>query len=503
MAVALPFRASSQAPHKWTGEETPTPSSLETGVDVNARYAWRIPDWLWKDERRQSLVSRTDRDAIEYDIKVLAALQQLDDSSAGDSKELEIARRLSRIFSVRDLSAGGSVFRNCASQTAICVQVDPEFDEPSRKTLVAATDLFLRFALDDEVIDQALETSISNPEPMPPKHAADGSSTELTPAYKFYLNHRSRPDSAEEFKSHVRLALSSPTGDPALLCLSQYRGNHWWGGAYYDFVHANEQQLSRFSPGSGFLFIRLNSDKLKEPEPLWNDAAFWAGKIAHEVLHNLGYWHPPYTDAAHRDANNQGNQKAFIVAYERLVYEKARSCPGGPTDAPGPCAGDKEAVSHCLGNAANEKAKKVVEACEKHWENNKRDCNKFLKAVAGELGITDFASLGNADSIVNYLEGTPSGWTKLKRGEHNTAHSQAVAGKFVVAGLLSGDVDDDNGHVTVVTCGDKVHSGGDGIAYPRGYWGTLGGVGKQCEGMNYSFPAPARKELRYYYRDLP
>jgi hypothetical protein len=161
------------------------------------------------------------------------------------------------------------------------------------------------------------------------------------------------------------------------------------------------------------------------------------------------------------------------------------------------------AESHCLEKAANDNAKKVVKACEKHWEANKADCNRFLKAVANEIGVSDFATLGNADSIITYLETAPSGWTKLDRGEHDTAHSKSVAGSFVVAGLLSTDMSRDNGHVSVITCGDKVRSGGDAIDYPRGYWGTLGGEGKQCEGMNYSFPSPERKQLRYYYRAIP
>lgn len=161
------------------------------------------------------------------------------------------------------------------------------------------------------------------------------------------------------------------------------------------------------------------------------------------------------------------------------------------------------ADSHCLQMAANASAKKVVSACEAQWEANKTDCNKFLKAVAAQLGITDFSALTNADSIVNYLESSPTGWTRLNRGDHGPAHAQAVAGAFVVAGLLSTDMNRAHGHLSVVTCGNMEHSGSDALDYPRGYWGTLGGVGDQCKGLNYSFPAPPRKQLRYYYRALP
>jgi hypothetical protein len=114
-------------------------------------------------------------------------------------------------------------------------------------------------------------------------------------------------------------------GDPAVLLVSSYSGNHWWGGGAYGYFSNPIHQLGRESPPRGYLYIRLNADKLAAPEPGWNDPAFWASKIAHELLHNLGYWHPDYKDPAEREANNQGNNWAFIVAYEIAIYERLKS----------------------------------------------------------------------------------------------------------------------------------------------------------------------------------
>lgn len=161
------------------------------------------------------------------------------------------------------------------------------------------------------------------------------------------------------------------------------------------------------------------------------------------------------------------------------------------------------ADSDCLKSAGNDSARKVVKACEKHWEGNKSDCNHFLKAVARELGIMDFEGLGNADSIIAHLEKPLPGWTKLARGGHKEAHDQAKAGAFVVAGMTSADSNQNNGHVTVVTCGELVFSGQDGVNYPRGYWGRLNSVGDHCKGLNYSFPEGRKTKLRYYWRALP
>lgn len=160
-------------------------------------------------------------------------------------------------------------------------------------------------------------------------------------------------------------------------------------------------------------------------------------------------------------------------------------------------------LAPCQKEGDSAEAERVIVACEKHWDANKADCNKFLKAVAIELEITEFDNSWNADAIIAYLEGSPSGWTKIDRGENEKSFKAAVAGKFVVAGLTSKDMERNNGHVSVVVAAPMVFSGADQLKYPRGYWGTLGGTGAKCEGLNYSFPSPQRKTIRYYYRDIP
>jgi hypothetical protein len=292
-------------------------------VDVNERYPFRIPDWLWMDERRLALIPESQLKQLQYDLQILKLLRQLDDPSAADDKELEIARTLGQLFHLADLAVGGTIFHHAEAGTAICVQLDPDFSQDDEQTLQKAAELFLRCAMDDEVIQRAVASSVVDPTPMPQMHDPDGASAGITEAYRFYLSHRAKPESALQFKAHLRLALSSQTGDPAILCISKYHGNDWWGGAYYDLFHLPEIQLSRFSPQNGFLYIRLNADKMIEPVPSWNDPPFWAAKIAHEMLHNLGYWHPSYASPADRDANNQGAMKSFIVAYEHEIYLKA------------------------------------------------------------------------------------------------------------------------------------------------------------------------------------
>lgn len=158
--------------------------------------------------------------------------------------------------------------------------------------------------------------------------------------------------------------------------------------------------------------------------------------------------------------------------------------------------------NNCEENATNSETKDIVAACIKHFEANKDDCNKFLKAVANEVDVEDFK--GNADEIIIFLEKEENSWTKLGAGEHKKAHDQAKDGKFVIAGMTSADLSDDHGHLSVVTAGDMEHSGMDKIDHPRGYWGSLGGKGKECKGMNYSFPSPERKKgIRYYWKSLP
>ncbi|HST21754.1 MAG TPA: hypothetical protein VLR90_11580 [Blastocatellia bacterium] len=296
-----------------------------------SRYPYRVPDWLWRDDRRTTVIDEKLRKTLDYDIEVLTALQSLEDSTAADEKEIAIAKKLSGALSLRDLTSDAICFTEQSQGTKLCIQIDPAFDAVSKETLTRGAQLFLKYALDDDIIRQAFSQSIAEPSPMPDKFEMKDGKPVLdsfgrqvfTSSYRLFLKSISRPTDVASFKAQLRAALSTPNDMPALLAISKYTGNVWWGGSWYDFFYANENQLSRLSPMKGFLYIRLNADKLKEGVPQWNDPIFWAAKIAHECLHNLGYWHPNYNNPPERDENNPPGKMAFIVAYETFLYKKA------------------------------------------------------------------------------------------------------------------------------------------------------------------------------------
>lgn len=299
--------------------------------DVNARYPYRVPDWLWIQQYLTSVLSVEQRREIEYDIEILEALVNLEDGTEYNRKTDEVALKISNIFALRDFTANTVPFENLAIGANLSIHLDPNFSSEAKDTINRATELLLRFAFDEHVIQRALDSSINTPEPMPEKYEMENGKPKIdqfgnkvyTPGYSFYLRQLHRPQNAIAFKNNLKMALSTLEGNPSLLVISQYSGNDWWGGAYYDYFHSSVQQLSRLSPVKGYLYIRLNSDKLSDGTPNHNNPAFWASKIAHEILHNLGYWHPPYANPDDRDSNNQGNTKAFIVAYEDEIYRQA------------------------------------------------------------------------------------------------------------------------------------------------------------------------------------
>lgn len=302
-------------------------------ADVNARYPYRLPDWFWQAPEQSHLISTAEFITLKGDAQKLKALQQLEDSSAADSLEEDIAKRLSAKFAARDLAFGAYVATDAKTGTSLAVQFDPMLDEKTKDTLKKATSLFLSVALDAEVIKQALARSTATPSPMPPMYEMkDGKPVMdevgrpvFTKDYNFYLTQRALPSSIDAFTKQLRDALSAPGGDSTALFISQYSGNVWWGGSWYGYFNSPIHQAGREKPSRGYLYIRLNTDKLTEPQPHWDDPVFWASKIAHEVLHNFSYWHPAYKDPAERDASNHDNEWAFIVSYEVALYEKLKS----------------------------------------------------------------------------------------------------------------------------------------------------------------------------------
>lgn len=124
--------------------------------------------------------------------------------------------------------------------------------------------------------------------------------------------------------------------------------------------------------------------------------------------------------------------------------------------------------------------KKIIAACEKHWNANKDNCSGFVKAVAAEIDI--FLPNEQADPIIKYIsEWTRASWWKI--GSPKDAGRLAEEGHFVLACLTMADSGHANGHVAVVTSGYKSSHRGD----PRGYWGAYKSVGEKNATMNYSF----------------
>lgn len=124
---------------------------------------------------------------------------------------------------------------------------------------------------------------------------------------------------------------------------------------------------------------------------------------------------------------------------------------------------------------------KIIKACEKHWNVHKSNCSGFVNAVADQLAIP--LPRMQANPMIDYISSwkTPSWW---KISTPVEAGSYAESGYFVLACLKNTSHGRaSHGHVVVVTSG---HESGHGI-YPRGYWGTHGGVGKMNSTINYSF----------------
>ena len=288
--------------------------------NVNLHYPYRIPDWLWKDQLRSASIDSLTNAIVSDKIIRMDSAYKANNDNFGDLLEKEVNQLLNSKLSLTDLEKGSNVLTSTLGLN-LSLQLDPNFRNQDKLVLSKAAKMFLEIALDDKVIFEAYQNSIELPTPVPRTY--DTTNTILkkfTDDYAFMLRNRTRPFSSQQFKIQLKDALTTQTGDPALLVISTYSGNVWWGGSWYNYFNSTSQHISKFSPTNGFLYIRLNTDSL-----LTNQSViFWASKIAHEILHNLGYWHPNYSNPAERDKNNIGTNKAFIVAYELAILKKAR-----------------------------------------------------------------------------------------------------------------------------------------------------------------------------------
>ena len=131
-------------------------------------------------------------------------------------------------------------------------------------------------------------------------------------------------------------------------------------------------------------------------------------------------------------------------------------------------------------------AEKIIAACEKHWSGYSANCSGLVKAVALDLRVL---LSGQADDIVDHVK---SKWWSVGSGRE--ANDWAEAGYLVVGGLKSTEHDParSNGHVVIVVPGPLAHG-----KYPTAYWGSLGGVGKKRETINWSWNKTDRDKVIY------
>ncbi|CAJ4289772.1 Uncharacterised protein [Burkholderia pseudomallei] len=152
---------------------------------------------------------------------------------------------------------------------------------------------------------------------------------------------------------------------------------------------------------------------------------------------------------------------------------------------------DTAYVSHALGTAD------VTQTCKDVWDDNKTDCNAFVKAVASKFNIT---LTGQADDILGQIKGAD--WTSH---EHDgiAASEAAKTGRLVIGGMNSKDLGQTHGHVVVVVppTGPLGHG-----RYPYAYWGSTnvdiradGGVGTT---INYSFDTAHRDNVFYASKEI-
>ena len=297
------------------------------------RYPVWLPQWLWDVPEYAYLLTPENTILLRQKINTASALaEKVPDSKALDAAEQDATSSIARMFSTRDFTADSFISRNQLSGISLAVRIDPMFSDEAKETIKKGVDRYLEVALDPKVIEIAFNRSTNMPTPAPIKYEMEKNAPKLdelgrqifTENYAFMARQRVQPLDTKQFTEHLRGALHVSNGDPRLLVISQYTTQIWWGSSYYNYFDDPIKNLGRDTTAQGFLYIRLNSDKLKEPTEGWNDPDFWASKIGHEILHNLGYWHPAYTSIEERDQNNKGNSWAFIYSYEKAVYDKLK-----------------------------------------------------------------------------------------------------------------------------------------------------------------------------------
>ncbi len=295
----------------------------------NERYPERIPDWLWTDPELSGYISPEFRKKIQNRIKAADAMADGDEK---DDRVIEIANELAKRFSRADLTRDQEVYANKVEGTQLCLRIDPWFSGEQQATIRKAAQLFMEVGTDPAVIQEAFEHSINEPRPFPAKYELDNKGEPkvdefghkiISDAYQNVLSMYTRPANVETFRKQLKRALGNDGDEPGLLMITYYTGDNWWGAGYIGGYQIPHLRLMRQAPDQGVLSIRFHGERLRAPEPHHDDAAFWAGKIAHEISHNLNYWHPVFANPAERDRHSAGKEKNFIHAYELAVIAAA------------------------------------------------------------------------------------------------------------------------------------------------------------------------------------
>jgi hypothetical protein len=299
-------------------------ASVITYGQANNRYPNRLPDWIWRDQIRSVFFDEMTIRELDSKIINMNHYTELKDYIHANALSNEINYAINSRLALIDIAKDAQIITSSNNELNLAIKLDPEFTEDAKKVIAQAAKIFLDVALNDDVIEESMKHSTSSPQPIPKmfdtKAINNKSAQEYTPEYIEYNECRTKPISSAQFKTQMKYALTTPIGDPALIIISSYKGSSWWGGATYNYYYNTMQQLSRFSPSQGYLYMRLNTDSLKtntEPE-------FWASKLAQYVLYNIGYWHPIFANTAERDKYNFGDNYAFVYAYENAVLKRAR-----------------------------------------------------------------------------------------------------------------------------------------------------------------------------------
>lgn len=144
----------------------------------------------------------------------------------------------------------------------------------------------------------------------------------------------------------------------------------------------------------------------------------------------------------------------------------------------------------------------VLSECALEFAANSDDCNKFVKAVCATFFEPDLFSgpAMNADAIIDELR-TSGDWKSLGT-DHARAIAAAKAGQVVIAGMTSGELEAQHGHLAIVVGDDGQASGT--VVVPICYAGSLNASARvQRKRVSETFPAAQARnsKISYFSRD--